>query len=135
MAQVGPTIVVALNSATKDFSIMLRNHGFRVLPARSGIEVVSHIFPRVNSYAEPTLLVLSSILPGYNGLSVLAGVRSLGWRTPMLMTWSSQAEWMADEAIRLGVSALLAEPVNLDELAAETIRLLGPLVSCAEDRV
>lgn len=95
---------------------MLRSRGMRVAEARTGVEVVAHLFPRGTSYVEPSLIVLSAQLPGYNGLSVLAGVRSLGRRTPTIMTWPEDEEWMALEAVRLGVAGLVREPATTSDL-------------------
>jgi DNA-binding response OmpR family regulator len=104
----------------------LRGQPVRVLVARSGIEVVSYLFPRGDGHAlRPTLMVLSATLPGYNGLSVLAGVRSLGWRTPVVMTWPASDEWVVDEALRLGCSGIFAEPYDPRGLAAKVMQIAG----------
>ena len=126
-----PTILVALNAGNEPLVEELRRHAVRVLAARSGVEVVSYLFPRGDSYAiRPTLMVLSGTLPGYNGLSVLAGVRSMGWRTPVLMTWPSSHEWVADEALRLGCSGLFEEPCNSKELVAKVMEIIGASTDC-----
>ena len=121
-----PTILVALNTGSSFLIEELRRQALRVLVARSGIEVVSYLFPRDDAYAlKPTLMVLSATLPGYNGLSVLAGVRSMGWRTPVVMTWPSSDEWVVDEALRLGCSGLFEEPCNPKELVAKVMQIVG----------
>jgi CheY-like chemotaxis protein len=113
----------------------LRRHGLRVLVARSGIEVVSLLFPRGDAYAlEPGLMVLSATLPGYNGLSVLAGVRSMGWRTPVVMTWPSSEAWVANEALRLGCSGLFEEPIDPKDLAATVLQITGAWPESVKDQ-
>jgi CheY-like chemotaxis protein len=122
-----PTILVAMDSVAGHGLVrQLREQGLRVLVARSGVDVVSYLFPRGDSYSEaPNLMVLSAILPGYNGLSVLAGVRSFRWNTPVVMTWPTGEPWIHQEARRLGCAALLEEPASLDELTQAVFSALG----------
>ena len=119
-----PTILIALQYGSTAVVDELRRHDLTVLVASNGIEVVSHLFPRGDAYAlRPSLLVLSATLPGYNGLSVLAGVRSMGWNTPVVMTWPSSEPWIADEAIRLGCSGLIEEPADPSEIVTKARQL------------
>ncbi len=88
--------------------------------------MVSLLFPRGDAHAlKPTLLVLSATLPGYNGLSVLAGVRSMGWSTPVVMTWPSSEAWVANEALRLGCSGIFEEPFDPKDLVATVLQVAG----------
>lgn len=121
-----PTVLVAVNGASQALADMIVGNDIRVLVANSGVDVVAHLFPRGDSYSEPPdLMVLSALLPGYNGLSVLAGVRSLGWPTPILLTWPPLEPWVCDEAVRLGCCGLFEEPISPRELAEAVLLVLN----------
>jgi hypothetical protein len=70
-------------------------------------------------------MILSALFPGYNGLSVLAGVRSFGWQTPVVMTWPSEEEWIPEEALRLGCAGLFEEPADWRDVAQAALSVLG----------
>lgn len=130
-----PTILVALHGGSSPLVQELRQHDLRVLVASSGVEVVSYLFPRGDAYSlKPSLMVLSASLPGYNGLSVLAGVRSMGWTTPVVMTWPSCDAWVANEALRLGCSGLFEEPYDPKKLAATVLQVAGAAADVVEHR-
>lgn len=121
-----PRVVVAVGSRTSEVATALRLSGVDAREARSGLDAVSLLFPRGDDRShEPHAMVLSSVLPGYNGLSVLAGIRSLGWRTPVVMLFPNKSDWMLKEAGRLACNRLLREPVGTQEVCAA-------LLSCLE---
>lgn len=119
-------VIVALGRGSSGVARGLAGSGIDVRLASTGLQVVSSLWPRGDELScPPSLMVLAAFLPGYNGLSILAGIRSLGWRTPVILSWPSLHPWIRDEAMRLGVVGLFEEPVDSEEVCTAIARELA----------
>jgi CheY-like chemotaxis protein len=97
----------------------LRKDGCEVVQAEDGARFVESIVTRLLApIDEPPIDVIVSDhrMPGFSGLEVLAALRKQHWSTPfVLITAFGDAETHA-EAQRLGASAVLNKPFDLDDL-------------------
>jgi two-component system, chemotaxis family, response regulator Rcp1 len=80
---------------------------------------------RVDSVSAPKLIVLDLNLPKRNGREVLEYIRAQGaWAdVPLAVLSSSSASRDREDATRLGASAYIRKPMDLDEFIAIGSRL------------
>lgn len=64
-------------------------------------------------------------MPGKSGLDVLAGFRRADWTTPFVLITAFGSDELHEEALRLGASAVVDKPFDLDVLRI-LIRQLAP---------
>jgi CheY-like chemotaxis protein len=96
----------------------LRSDGYEVIEAHNGWELLQHLAAGEDSAPMPVNLVISDVrMPGKNGLEVLAGFRwATGGSTPFIVITGFGDSQTHAEARRLGASAVLAKPFELDQL-------------------
>lgn len=66
--------------------------------------------------ARPCLIIVDSILPGCTGLSLLAGLRELGWDTPVILLMSHDDEDVRRQAWEHGATGVFMNPFAVQEL-------------------
>jgi CheY-like chemotaxis protein len=113
-----------------DDSVLVREAAKVALAAASGLEVVvsesGEEGIELAVSASPDAILLDVVMPGMDGLEVLARLRaSLATASipVILLTASSQLD--ASEAERLGARGIIAKPFDVDALADEVAMLLG----------
>jgi DNA-binding NtrC family response regulator len=104
----------------------LRNDGYEVIEAQNGWELLQHL-ATPDTEPAPVDLVISDVrMPGKNGLDVLAGLRwANGGSTPFILITGFSDLQMHAEARRLGATAVLAKPFELDQLRTVVINALS----------
>ena len=71
------------------------------------------------------LLITDIRMPGYTtGLEVLAAIRALDWRMPVIVITGFGDEEAHEEAARLGAFALFDKPFDLDDLGTAVVNAL-----------
>ena len=100
-------------SLREALALNLKARGYRVLAAADGDEGVRAAFD-----ARPDLVLLDLVLPGWNGLEILAELRRRGVDVPVLIL---SARGRLDDKVRgleLGADDYVTKPFELPELLA-----------------
>lgn len=103
----------------------LRQDGYEVIEAQNGWELLQHLaIP--GERPTPVDLVISDVrMPGKNGLDILAGLRWANGETPFILITGFGDSQMHAEARRLGATALLSKPFELDQLRTVVLNALA----------
>ena len=101
----------------------LRDSGFEVLDADSGAAGLAVLGKTVVD-----LVVLDSMMPGFDGLDVLRWLRAAGLRMPVLLLTPGRGVQHVVDGLRLGADDCLAKPFSLDELTARIDALLQRVI-------
>jgi len=102
----------------KDF---FSEEGFEVHTAdtgREGIEVIHRV--------QPDVLILDIKLPDISGLEVLKICKQMSPQTKVIVNTGYVDQHIIDESERLKRDAFLQKPFNLELLAGEIEKLIGP---------
>lgn len=92
--------------------IVLRQEGFKhVYEARSGSEVL----PMLREH-QPDLMVLDLVLPGLDGLDVLARIQASDLRCRVVVFTSQDSMFYQDRCLRAGAAAYVAKANHLQHL-------------------
>lgn len=85
--------------------------GYRAQEAKNGPEALE-----LMERDRPQMMILDMYMPGMNGLEVLRRLKARGDRAPVIVLTASQDEKLLQEALDLGLVALMGKPVDLDRL-------------------
>ena len=102
-------------------TLTLARAGYAVVALEDGYELADYVsLTQVcGGPLQPPDLIVSDIrMPGRTGLEVLAQAQSVGLTCPVILLSSFADEETREEARRLGVSAFLDKPVDLELLKA-----------------
>lgn len=105
----------------------LRQDGHQLIAVRDGVELLEYIASTLifdESAAYPDLIITDIRMPGFSGMSVLAGLRDQQWTTPIVVMTAYSDEKMRSDAERLGASAFFSKPFDLDDLRTAVINLV-----------
>jgi CheY-like chemotaxis protein len=96
--------------------------GYEVVVAESGEEGIE-----LAASANPDAILLDVVMPGVDGLEVLARLRAgLATASIPIVMLTASSELDATEVLeRFGVSGVIAKPFDVDALADEVAALLG----------
>ncbi|MDP3487925.1 MAG: response regulator [Bacillota bacterium] len=84
--------------------------GFEVIEAQNGYEGLERLERR------PDIILLDMKMPGLSGIETLRQLRIKNATVPVILVTAYQELEMVNEAERLGVTARLIKPFDLDEL-------------------
>ncbi|MBK6849551.1 MAG: response regulator [Proteobacteria bacterium] len=110
-------------------SATLEHSGYEVRTVASGSELqdvlVKHaIYGEVGD--RPADVLISDIrMPGCSGLEVLADLQGRSWAPPVIVISGAMDDALRGQAQRLGASAVLSKPLDLDTLRSEVEAALG----------
>ena len=97
----------------------LRQGGYEVIEARTGMEVIDHIAPTVWTRRDGFKAIVSDVrMPELTGLDLLAALRCTKLDTPVVLMTAFGDEDVRAEARSFGATAVLEKPFDLDELHA-----------------
>jgi CheY-like chemotaxis protein len=105
----------------------LRKDGYRVLEAGSGVDVLDCVEQVLGDREtlDPRTVIVSDIrMRRLSGLQVLATLRGLGWRNPVILITAFSDEETQAEARSLGATALIDKPFDVGVLLSEIERIL-----------
>jgi two-component system, response regulator, stage 0 sporulation protein F len=95
---------------------VLRREGYLVHEAADGTALDRFIRGVARGEElDPDLIITDIRMPGLSGLEVLQGLRQGDWATPVVMITAFGDEATHAEAHRLGATAVLDKPFELDE--------------------
>jgi CheY-like chemotaxis protein len=103
-----PALVRVLRSALGTFQ---REHVFRIAVAADGAEALATL-----EREQFDLVLLDMYMPRMTGLEVLAQMRRLNVRSPVLMMTGNNDAQAAAEAIAAGIFAYIPKPLDLRRL-------------------
>jgi CheY-like chemotaxis protein len=103
-----PAVVRVLRSALGTFQ---REHVFRIAVAADGAEALATL-----ERAQFDLVLLDMYMPRMTGLEVLAQMRRLNVRSPVLMMTGNNDAQAAAEALAAGIFAYIPKPLDLRRL-------------------
>lgn len=103
----------------------LRDAGYEVVEAGDGFEALDAILALPWRQAAPgvDLVLAAADMPGYDGLEVLARLRSMGSSTPFILMDRGGQPATCREAARLGADRILGDPPELDEVTSAAFDL------------
>lgn len=103
----------------------LRGAGYEVVEARDGFEALDAILALPWRKAAPgvNLVLAAADMPGYDGLEVLARLRSMGDLTPFILMDPGRHPATCRDAARLGADRILEVPSELDEVTSAAFGL------------
>jgi two-component system response regulator (stage 0 sporulation protein F) len=109
-------------------ALKLQDAGFEVTEACDGKDLLERLSyaPPENGGADPFDIILSDInMPHFNALDVMIGARGRLTTTPIVLMTSFADAQTREQAHQLGVSAVLAKPLRLDDVSATLLRILN----------
>lgn len=109
-------------------SRVIAEQGYDVVCAADGCHLIQQLSSAIlgDDDARPGLIVTNPILVGCTGLSVLAGLRDLGWDTPVIFVSAEGDEVGRSWALAHGATGVFSEPVDPGELATFVNIVLSP---------
>lgn len=135
---VRPVILVGVADAELRAKIVVGLGGtdHEVVAVSNGFHLIERVADAILSDStsdgvRPKLIVADSVLPGCKGLTLLAGIRDLGWDTPVILLSPPDDERSRREAVAWGVCGVLVEPVDVGELCALSELVLDPATAAA----
>lgn len=106
----------------------LREGGDHVIEASDGLDLVDIIrawyYP--GTRAHPIDVIVTDVrMPGLSGLDVADMVRGGPHKIPIVLTTAFGSALLENEAMKLGVAAVLSKPFDLDELRRVVDRVVA----------
>jgi CheY-like chemotaxis protein len=100
---------------------LLRRGGFDVTTAASGTDLVEKLALRVLTDGDgrsADVIITDVRMPGFNGLSVVEGLRAAGWEQPVIVITAFADAAIRERVRRLPSTELLAKPFEPEALEA-----------------
>jgi DNA-binding NtrC family response regulator len=102
----------------------LRLDGHEVSEARDGCELLDLLATSVmDDGCLPDLVISDLRMPGWDGMQVLAGLRSAKWSVPVFVITGYGDAQTREEVERLGATAFFQKPVDLDDLRTAVLNV------------
>ncbi len=115
---VPPRILLAEDDdeVRRALATLLQQQGYRVITAASGDvmldRLASSLLLEHRTEAPPDVVVADIRMPGFNGLSILEGVRDAGWTLPYFVITAFGDQSIRDKALRLGATGYFDKPFD-----------------------
>ncbi|MBL9037095.1 MAG: response regulator [Archangium sp.] len=109
-------------------SRLLRRDGYVVRTVNNGQALVNVLSPWILGESEPPadLIVTDMRMPGFNGLSVVEGLRACGWWQPVLLISAFADEHVQQRISSMKDVAFLPKPFDDVDLENALSKLLAP---------
>lgn len=98
---------------------VLTSAGYDLLTAANGTEGFT-----LARDLRPDLIIADHVMPGMNGLEILAALHEEGQHPPFILTTAEGSEALAVDALRLGVNDYLIKPFEPEDLLEAVARVL-----------
>lgn len=110
----------------REIGAMLSRLGFTVSSEADGFRLIERIADAIlgKPVERPALIIADAVLPGCTGLSLLGGLRELGWQTPVILLGPRSPDAARRQAWSSGVSGVFTAPYDMHELHAFVLSLL-----------
>lgn len=103
----------------KSHIIFLEKNGYQLTPVTNGADAIAHV--REETF---DAVLLDEMMPGMDGLSVLAEIKQIDPDLPVVMITKSEEEHIMDDALGSRISDYLIKPVNPNQIFTTLKRLL-----------
>jgi len=103
----------------KSHIIFLENSGYELIPVTNGADAIELVKQETFD-----AVLLDEMMPGMDGLSVLAEIKQYDPDLPVVMITKSEEEHIMDDAIGSRISHYLIKPVNPNQIYTTLKRLL-----------
>ncbi len=95
----------------------LQSDGYEVVEAKDGAELLDLLAGASSSpMNRPDIIVSDVLMPCYSGLGVLAALHKSSWKIPVILITARRDEAVVKDAMRLGASAVVHKPFDIDDL-------------------
>jgi len=95
----------------------LQSDGYEVIEAKDGAELLDLLAGASSSpMHRPDIIVSDVLMPCYSGLGVLAALHKSSWKIPVILITARRDEAVVKDAMRLGASAVVHKPFDIDDL-------------------
>lgn len=104
---------------------LFTGRGFDVLSVPSGAELLDYIASSMlleHNRPVPDVIVSDIRMPGFNGLSILEGLRDAGWPIPFILVTAFGDAETRERALLAGATAYFDKPLDLAKLEAAVMR-------------
>jgi CheY-like chemotaxis protein len=104
---------------------LLSKRGCVVFEAKNGTQLLDYLASSMllsKVRPIPDVIVSDIRMPGFNGLSILEGLRGAGWMTSFILLTAFGDDGTRDRALAMGATAFFDKPIDLDRLEDEVIR-------------
>jgi CheY-like chemotaxis protein len=104
---------------------LLESRGCVVFEAQNGTQLLDYLASSMllsKLRPIPDVIVSDIRMPGFNGLSILEGLRGAGWMTAFILLTAFGDEATRERALAMGATAFLDKPIDLERLEDEVIR-------------
>jgi CheY-like chemotaxis protein len=121
MSAIWDVLVVDDEPVVRDAArLVLEQEGLRVAIAADGDEALAH-----DALAQCRLVLCDMMMPGRDGLEVVAQIRARRPEVPIVLITGYATEANAERAMEAGATAFLAKPFDEEELLDQVRRVLG----------
>lgn len=98
-------------------AMSLQNDGYDVIEAKDGAELLDLLAgASASPMRRPDIIVSDVLMPCYSGLGVLAALHKSSWNIPVILITARRDESVIRDAMRLGASAVVHKPFDIDDL-------------------
>ncbi|HSQ65954.1 MAG TPA: response regulator [Polyangiaceae bacterium] len=97
-------------------SLSLRDEGYEVVEAKDGAELLHLLADASAPSRRPDVIVSDVMMPGYSGLGLLTALHTSRWSVPVILITGCGDGRVVSDALRLGASAVLRKPFEIEEL-------------------
>jgi CheY-like chemotaxis protein len=95
----------------------LQSDGYEVIEAKDGAELLDLLAgASTQPMRRPDIIVSDVLMPCYSGLGVLAALHKSAWKVPVILITARRDEGVVNDAMRLGASAVVHKPFDIDDL-------------------
>ena len=105
-------------------AMSLQNDGYEVIEAKDGAELLDLLAGASSSpMRRPDIIVSDVLMPCYSGLGVLAALHKSSWNIPVILITARRDESVIRDAMRLGASAVVHKPFDIDDLRTAILNI------------
>lgn len=106
---------------------LLELAGYDVISVANGAEMLDVLAASILLEADaspPDIIITDVRMPGFNGLSIVEGLRANGWTQPVIVISAFGDENMKERISRMEHTAFFAKPFEPDQLERALLQLM-----------
>jgi CheY-like chemotaxis protein len=106
---------------------LLELAGYDVSPVANGAEMLDVLAASILLEADaspPDIIITDVRMPGFNGLSIVEGLRANGWTQPVIVISAFGDENMKERISRMDHTAFFAKPFDPEKLERALLQLM-----------
>ncbi|MEZ4272172.1 MAG: response regulator [Myxococcota bacterium] len=114
----------------ESLSRLLEADGYEVLALSNGVELLDYLASWIldERQGSPADVIVTDIrMPGFNGLSIVEGLRAKGWLQPVIVMSAFGDDEIRHRVSRMGKATFFAKPFNPVELEKTITEVASPI--------